>query len=119
MTYDDKEEQPLDPVMERVRKKMIRLMVISVGIMMVGLLAVLFAIIYKFSNQSGDSDETTARAPGSSVEVNLGLPTTSEVVSTSVSGDRVVLDVKGIDGKRQIFIVNTNTGQLVSTVNVN
>jgi len=44
---DTDEEQPLDPAMERVRRKMVRLMVISIGIMMVGLMAVLGAIVYK------------------------------------------------------------------------
>ena len=45
----DGDEQPLDPAMERVRRKMIRLLAVSIGIMVIGLMAVLAAIVYKIS----------------------------------------------------------------------
>ncbi|MEM7216161.1 MAG: fimbrial protein [Pseudomonadota bacterium] len=118
MTYDDTEEQPLDPVMERVRKKMIRLMVISISIMMIGLLAVLFAIIYKFTNPGSSSDQEAARAPNDSVEINLGLSLDDEVLSSRIRDNRLVLDIRTDEGKRKVLIIDINSGQLVSRVNI-
>src|SRR5690606_39955979 len=44
------DEKPLDPAVERVRRKMMRLMLVSIGIMMVGLMAVVGAIVYKLGS---------------------------------------------------------------------
>ncbi len=57
----DAEEQPLDPAMERVRRKMIRLLAVSIGIMVIGLMAVLAAIVYKI-NQPVSEVATAARS---------------------------------------------------------
>ena len=119
MTYDDTEEQPLDPVMERVRKKMIRLMIISTGIMMIGLLAVLFAIIYKFSNPSIDGGSDTARVPVDPVEINLGLAENARINEVSVQSGRVIFDVEEPDNKRRVIIVDTTSGQIISRININ
>ncbi|MGI9350200.1 MAG: hypothetical protein ACR2O3_01445 [Rhizobiaceae bacterium] len=119
MTYDDTEEQPLDPVMERVRKKMIRLMIISTGIMMIGLLAVLFAIIYKFSNPSVKSGDETARVPSDPVEINLGLGADIQINSVTVHSDQVIFDVEETGRKRRVIIVDSRTGQIISRINVN
>ncbi len=119
MTYDNTEEQPLDPVMERVRKKMIRLMAISIGIMMVGLFAVLFAIIYKFSNQGEDQERASGQVPGSAVETNLGLPSSSEILSSSVHENRLVLDIRSADGSRQYIFIDIVTGRVTGKINVN
>ena len=56
------EEKPLDPAVERVRRRMLRLMVISIGIMMTGLMAVLGAIVYKIGSY-GEEAEAVAPAP--------------------------------------------------------
>ena len=118
MTYDNPEEQPLDPVMERVRKKMLRLMVISISIMMVGLLAVLFAIIYKFNSRSDGEIVSAGQVPGSVAEINLGLPSDAEILTSSVEGNRIVLDVKSANGNRQLIIIDTQSGKLVSKINL-
>ena len=44
---DDLDEKPLDPEMEKVRRKMVRLLAVSIGVMFIGLMAVLGAIVYK------------------------------------------------------------------------
>ena len=43
------EDKPLDPMVENVRRRMMRLMVVSIGIMMIGLMAVLGSIVYKYN----------------------------------------------------------------------
>ena len=44
---DDQEEKPLDPAMESVRRKMVRLQIVSGAIMFVSLMAVFGAVVYK------------------------------------------------------------------------
>ena len=60
----EEDEKPLDPAMENVRKKMVRLLAISLGVMMVGLMAVLGAIVYKIS---GGGKEASGRRHGNSL----------------------------------------------------
>ena len=55
---DDLDEKPLDPEMEKVRRKMVRLLAVSIGIMFIGLMTVLGAIVYKFTS----SDDPAAGA---------------------------------------------------------
>lgn len=117
MTYQDEEEQPLDPVMERVRKKMIRLMVISIGIMMVGLLAVLFAIIYRIGNAPPDQEVQSTDLPaGARVEINLDLPAGTRIVSSTVENYRLVLHTMTADGVAEFFIIDTRNGKLISRI---
>ncbi len=117
MAYQEEEEQPLDPVMERVRKKMIRLMVISIGIMMVGLLAVLFAVIYKVSNGSSVAKEEATTPPaGTVVETNLELPVGAKIISSTVEDGRLVVHITKSDGSVEFLIVDTKSGALVSRI---
>ena len=52
MTSYDDTEAPLDPAAARLRRKLVRLLFVSGGIMMLGLIAVFGAIVYKL-NQGG------------------------------------------------------------------
>lgn len=110
----DEEEQPLDPVMERVRKKMIRLLVISIGIMMVGLFTVLFAIIYKVSDGSGSADT----ANGEVIEQVVELPDGGKVLSTSYQPERIILEVLQESGGRVFITINSQTGKVLSRIRV-
>lgn len=67
------QEPPLDPAMERVRRKMIRLLVISIGIMVIGLIAVLSAVVYKINQTPDTAESETAQSdiPGQSLGANI------------------------------------------------
>lgn len=67
------QEPPLDPAMERVRRKMIRLLVISIGIMVIGLIAVLSAVVYKINQTPDTAESETAQSdiPGQSPGANI------------------------------------------------
>ena len=45
--FDDEEEKPLDPAVEKVRKKLVRFVAINLGLLFVALMAVVGAIVYK------------------------------------------------------------------------
>lgn len=67
------QEPPLDPAMERVRRKMIRLLIISIGIMVIGLIAVLSAVVYKINQTPDTAESETAQSdiPGQSPGANI------------------------------------------------
>ena len=56
--YDTEEDAPLDPAAKRLRRKLVRLLFVSGGIMMAGLIAVIAAIVYKL----GKAEDGGARA---------------------------------------------------------
>ncbi len=52
------QDLPLDPAVERVRKKLMRLMIISIAITLILMLAVLFGIVYKIIATRSVSKQT-------------------------------------------------------------
>ncbi len=105
------EDKPLDPAVERVRRKMMRLMAISVGIMMVGLMAVLFAIVYKISTRD---DSATDQADN--FETVLELPVGARIVSQSLFGDRLTLLVDHESGRQTIFVFDVTIGKVTGRI---
>jgi hypothetical protein len=106
MSNADEDEKPLDPVMENVRKKMVRLLLTSLGIMMVGLMAVLGAIVYKI-NRGGDevpAVRTEIPSDGALIAGSIALPKGAWVNGQSLSGNRISLDVTLQGGARQIVV---------------
>jgi hypothetical protein len=114
---DDEEDKPLDPAMEKVRRKMIRLLVVSIGIMMAGVMALLFAIVYKMNNRAA------APAPASAVSVPQGtneitgtiaLPEGAQINGQSLSGNQILLNVTLSDGKREMIVFDMSQGRSVA-----
>lgn len=122
----DQDEKPLDPATERVRKKMVRLLGVSIGLMMIGLMAVLGAIIYKFST-SGKKDQAvvsqtkTITAPGAfsseMVEQSLDIPNDAKILETSLNGSQVLLRLM-IDGGQQLWIFDVISGEAIAKITV-
>jgi hypothetical protein len=104
-TVELEDEKPLDPAIEAVRKRLARLMVVSVGIMMVGLLAVLGAIVYKASvpSQMAISNGTIA------------IPAGMTVIDHSLDGDRIALRLKSADGTETIMLFSLLNGSVTGT----
>jgi hypothetical protein len=116
MSNADEDEKPLDPVMENVRKKMVRLLLTSLGIMMVGLMAVLGAIVYKI-NSGGDevpAVRTEIPSDGAVIAGNITLPKGAWVNSQSISGDRISLDVTLAGGAREIVVFEMVSQKIVA-----
>ncbi|MBD0414268.1 fimbrial protein [Oryzicola mucosus] len=114
---DPQEEKPLDPAAERVRRKLVRFMAINLGILFLALMAVVAALVYK-AMKSNDTAQMPASmaAPPSGQEPLAGdivLPVGSRLVSQSLSGTRLALDVELSDGSRSIFVYDTVEGRIV------
>ncbi|MEM9999439.1 MAG: hypothetical protein AAF940_01045 [Pseudomonadota bacterium] len=97
------EEKPLDPAVERVRAKMVRLLAVSMGIMFVSIFAVLAAVIYRIN--AGDADAL--------IRADIGVPAGFTLIESGVSGDRVHLHGTTASGETLILVYHADTGALL------
>ncbi len=123
-SFDD-EEKPLDPATERVRRKMVRLMVVSIGIMTIGLMAVFGAIVYKFTNlggskteNAGASDSKLAESQTGSFKSTIDIPDGASIVSTALDGTRISLTLGYSDGKQEIWLYDIATDRMLGKISV-
>ena len=131
-TIPDKDEDaPLDPAVERVRKKMMRLMGISVAIMMVGLVAVIGAIFYKINAKPKEKPTvniaTSAKGiPMAVTGANLDttkdiagrivLPQGAQILSTQMNGGRLLLNVKRGDGEMELWVYDLAANRVFAKI---
>lgn len=105
---DDLDEKPLDPEVEKVRRKMVRLLVLSIGIMIVGVMAVLAAVVYRVMTP-GESEAAAGgvmEQPLVSGTIRGGLPEGFSVQEVALDGGRILFFGKGRDGRRRALIVD-------------
>jgi hypothetical protein len=103
----DEEEKPLDPEIEKVRGRLIRFMAINLGLLLLALMVVIAAIVYK----SRKAPPTTPPLgndipvpPGEPLAADIVLPVGAKVISQSLSGNRISIDAELADGSRTIFV---------------
>ena len=109
-SYDSEDDEPLDPAAERLRRKLARLLFVSGGIMMLGLIAVFAAIVYKATAR----EEGTGRlSAGSPIEANIALPPGYKIVATSLDGNRALLTLAAPDGSTSLLLVDLASGATV------
>jgi len=118
---DEQEEKPLDPVMENVRRKMIRLQLVSAGVMLVMLMVVLGAIVYKLTRPGKtDVPQTAAVAvPGDApVTAIAALPAGFEVSDIALSGSQILFYGAVAGGDRKAIVFDITAGRIVADVSV-
>ena len=119
---DDAQDKPLDPAVERVRRKLVRFMVVNLGLLFIALMAVAVAIVYR----SGRKEEPPAAAvpelplpaPGLMTRGEIALPPGARIAGHALSGSRISLDVVLADGSRAILIYDTAAGRLIGRFDV-
>ncbi|GGF87753.1 MULTISPECIES: hypothetical protein [Rhizobium] len=115
-------EQPLDPAMERIRQKMVRLQLISGGILVVCFMAVIAAIVYKIS-QRPEAPAIAATSGGFSVPadqplaVTAALPPGFDIQQVSLSGSQVLF-YGALNGTPKVFIFDLSVGRVIADVTV-
>ena len=116
---DELEEEPLDPATERIRRKMVRLLAVSISIMMVGLLAVLGAIVYRLSEPDTISENGTAgvQTPAILPEGRIDLDDGATIESVALDGNRILLQVRTVAG-RELLLYSLENGQVLARVAV-
>ncbi len=104
------EEEPLDPAVEAIRVKMVRLLAISGGIMMFGLMAVLISIVYKVTQ-----DDVPKAKPVAVDTVNeLVIPTGARIVQSSQADGRLMLTLELPDGSTRVQLHDLKGGLISS-----
>lgn len=117
---DDQEEKPLDPVMESVRRKMIRLQIVSGVIMFVSLMAVFGAIVYKTMHSEPAAPAVAASGVPSDAPLaaTVSLPLGFKVQSTSFSAGQILFYGETAEGKNKALVFDLKTGRTVADVTV-
>lgn len=87
---------------------MVRLLFVSGGIMMLGLIAVFAAIVYKLNEREGGGASRLSAA--SPVEGRIAIPPGQRIVSTSLDGDRALLTLTAPDGATSLLLIDLASG---------
>jgi hypothetical protein len=114
--YDpDEEEPPLDPAAERLRRKLARLVMVSGGIMMLGLIAVFAAIVYKLNQPRSAALPVATSAPfaGATVDAKIALPAGAHVKGAALDGDHALVTLESGDGRESFLLVDLATGRIL------
>lgn len=130
------EDAPLDPAVEKVRRKVMRLMGISIAIMMVGLMAVIGAIFYKISGSGskktatevvGDSkvgmlpsgEIRNIDAMGAVIAGNINLPDGSRVEKADLNNGQILLMIKSGEGELSLWIYDLAANRVFAKIAIN
>lgn len=114
-TPDD--NKPLDPAVERVRRKLMRFVFVNVALLMVALMAVVLALVYK-SRTAAPTLPTPSSAPavpsGEPVTADVAIPSGASVVSQTLDGDRLSVVLTLPSGGTSLLVIDVRSGQVVS-----
>ncbi|MBD8651301.1 MULTISPECIES: hypothetical protein [Rhizobium/Agrobacterium group] len=119
----EEKEEPLDPAMERIRRKMVLLQLVSGGILFVCFMAVLAAIVYKISQRPADGPATVATSGSFTVpsdqplKATAALPTGFQIDNVSMSGSQLVF-LGQLNGARKVFVFDIVLGRIVADVTI-
>ena len=113
--FDDEQEKPLDPAVEKVRRKLVRFVAINLGLLFIALMAVVAALVYKSRTVAPPSSEVAVEAPSPEgvAEGRIPLPAGAKIVSQSLSGNRISLSLEFSDGRRAIYLYDIAERRIV------
>jgi len=102
-------EKPLDPAAQRLQVKMRRLILISSLTMVLGLISVFVAILYRINRLD---DTETAKFTQS-----VTIPADQDLISATVSEGRIILHLRGT-GRDSIHLFDEISGEPLGTIAV-
>jgi hypothetical protein len=113
---DEEQEKPLDPEIDKVRGKLIRFMAINLGLLLLALMVVIAAIVYKARKAPPANPPLVSEIPvppGEPLTGDIVLPVGAKVISQSLSGNRISIDAELADGSRTIFIYDVTERRII------
>ncbi len=118
VAQEPNQDEPLDPAVEKVRAKLMRFVVINLGILFLALMAVVGALVYR-SVSTGSAD-TASTGPGLSVPPEgsiisgeIALPANAQILSQSLAGSRMTMLVE-ISGAREIVVYDIDAARIIA-----
>ncbi|TPI58555.1 fimbrial protein [Mesorhizobium sp. B3-1-7] len=118
---EEDEEKPLDPAAENVRRKLVRFMIVNLGLLFLALMVVIGALVYKARNApvAGPAPAADVQAPaGAPLSGDVVLPVGAKVISQSLSGNRLSIDAELADGSRSIFVYDIAERRIVGQFSI-
>ena len=119
---DEQEDKPLDPAMESVRRKMVKLQLVSGGIMMLMFMAVLAAIVYKVTRPDGTEKPVASSGlaipADQPLNLTASLPIGFTVDSTDLSNNQILFYGTMADGTRKALVFDLSVGRIIADVTV-
>ena len=114
------DEKPLDPEVERVRRKLLRFMIINLAILFIAFAAVIGGFIYKSSSLAPKrtaEQEALSRAPSGADAVagTISIPAGARIISQTLAGKEVLLGLELADGSRSFLLYDLGTGRTLGT----
>jgi len=115
-------DKPLDPEVERVRRKILRFFVVSIGVTFIAVMAVVGLVVYKLERTSTPAQpQAIAEIPGRPLPeaaATLALDAGTKILSQSLSGDRLSLDTLAADGGHVIIIYDLAEQRVASRLKI-
>jgi len=117
---DEQEDKPLDPAMEKVRRKMIRLQIVSGSVMFISLMAVFGAVVYKAVGPSKTATTATTNAVPSDAPVaaTASLPPGFAIENVSFANGDMLFYGRLANGTRKALVFNVQAGRFVADITI-
>ena len=117
---DDDQEKPLDPAVEKVRRRLVRFIAINLGILFIALMAVVIALVYRATRvATPPAPPSELQAPaGGSAYGEIVLPQNARVTGHSLAGNRISLAVELAGGGGAIFVYDMAEGRMVGRFDI-
>jgi hypothetical protein len=116
------DDKPLDPEVERVRRKLLRFMIINLVILFVAFAAVIGGFIYKSSHASkrAAEQEAAVKPPSGAdaVAATITIPAGARIVAQTLSGRQLLLNLELADGSRSFLLYDLEAGRTLGTYTV-
>lgn len=109
---DDSEDKPLDPAVERVRRKLVRFVAINLGLLFAAVMVVLAALVYKSFRAPSPG------AAGALAEAEIALPAGARMIGHGFSDGLISVDAELAGGGRAIFLFDVAAGRIVGRYSV-
>ena len=104
---ENPDEKPLDPAAERLRRKLVLLLVFSMGFLILSVMTVFGVILYRTMGTSEPAREEGAGP------IAISLPAGAEIVDTALGDGRILLTIR--DGEEvRLFSVSAGSGEILS-----
>ncbi|WHA41854.1 hypothetical protein [Agrobacterium larrymoorei] len=119
---DEQEDKPLDPAMEKVRRKMIRLQIVSGSVMFISLMAVFGAVVYKAVGPSKTATPATNQSmqvpSDAPIAATASLPPGFAIENVSFANGDMLFYGRLANGTRKALVFNVQNGRFVADVTI-
>jgi hypothetical protein len=117
---DENEDKPLDPAVERVRRKLVRFIVINLSLLFAAVIIVIAAIVYRSTTKEVPpaTVSDTAVPTGEMIEAAISVPAGARIVSQALYGNRVSLELELPNAAREILIYDFGERRIIARLQV-